>query len=313
MNNTEETIKELLREKKDIEWQIKESHFKGYPEVKTLNGNKYIYLRFKQYDRLSSVYAGVYSDDLYASLKEMAKTVKELNSKARLIKTKLAKLGVSCAPLDPNVLLNLDFARANLKTIIFGQAVVEGVSATFLETEEILERGSSLNVGFDDTLTILNLKNAWQYILDEDTVKRGPCFGALCNIAGFINDRQISYPDEIRTTNVYITGAKYRPPLPDRDTVRKEIDSIITDNAKDVLDRAADLVAYLCKTQIFTNGNKRTALVFANLFLICNGGGLLSISSEMDKEYKNKLVQYYDGINEDVKTFLREKCFLPMM
>lgn len=79
--------------------------------------------------------------------------------------------------------MNLDFVKSNIGVIIYGQAVVEGVSATFLDTKEILEKGSSKNVSFDDTLTILNLKNAWQYILDEDTLRVGHNFYTLSNIA----------------------------------------------------------------------------------------------------------------------------------
>ncbi|MCQ2815367.1 MAG: Fic family protein [Bacilli bacterium] len=311
MRNSNDLVNELLAQKKDLEFQLKEINFKGYPEVKEISGKKYIYLRYKKYDRLSSKYAGVYTESFYNDLKELAKSVKELNSKLRSVKTKLAKLGVNIDNLDSKVLINLDFIRNNLNTIIYGQAIVEGVSATFLDTEEILEKGSCKNVSFDDTLTILNLKNAWQYVLDEDTVRRGTTFDVLCTIAGYVNDRQISYPDQIRTTNVIIGGCSYRPEIPTKEGVIRNIDQILNSKNDDV-SKAIDLLCYLAKTQVFSNGNKRTALIFANTYLISHGLGYISVPDNLDKEYKLLLVEFYESKNNKVKDFLLKKAFFSL-
>jgi len=309
MKNNPNLISELLKEKKDIEFQIKETNFKGYPEVKEIAGKKYIYLRFKKYDRLSSKYAGIYTESFYNDLKDISKTIKELNYRLRSINTKLAKLGVNSGKIDSKIILNADFIRNNLNTIIYGQAIVEGVSATFLDTEEILEKGSSRNVSFDDTLTILNLKNAWQYVLDEDTIRLGISFGVLSTIAGYVNDRQVSYPDEIRTTHVKIGGSTYRPEIPSKEKVEDELSKIINNDTLSKLDRAVEIVLFLAKSQVFNNGNKRTSLIFANFYMLLNGIGYLSIPAELDKEYKLLLVDYYEEKNNDVKTFLKKKCF----
>lgn len=309
MTYDNEMIKQLLLEKKNLESQLKEINFKGYPEIKEINGQKYIYLRYKKYNRLSSKYAGKYTELFYNDLKDLSCDVKNLNSKLRVIKTKLAKLGVNVDDLNSKVLLNLDFVRNNLNTIIYGQAVVEGVSATFLDTEEILEKGSSRNVSFDDTLTILNLKNAWQYVLDEDTIRLGVNFTVLSTIAGYVNDRQVSYPDQIRTTNVVIGGCSYRPELPNKDSIIEEINKIVSNKKSDKIRKAIDLLCYLAKVQVFNNGNKRTSLIFANVYLISNGEGYISVPDNLNKEYKLLLVNFYEGKNADVKTFLFDKCF----
>lgn len=309
MKNVEETINKLNEEKNRLEYQIKQANFKGYPEVKEINKKKYIYLRYKKYDSLSSTYAGVYSEELFNNLKEMSNNMRQLNSRLRVVKTKLAKLGVDQEDLNAKVILNLDFIRNNLNTIIYGQAIVEGVSATFLDTEEILEKGSSKNVSFDDTLTILNLKNAWKYALDEDTVRRGINFNVLTNIAGFVNDRQISYPDQLRATRVSIGGSSYAPPIPEKETVIRDINKIINAKNKKIIDRAIDLLCYLCRAQVFNNGNKRTSLIFANYYLMLHSGGYIAVSDKLDREYKTKLVDFYEGKNESVKKFLHDKCY----
>lgn len=310
--NKETLIDDLLNRKRELESQLKELNFKGYPEIKEISGKKYIYLRYKRNNRLTSKYAGMYSENFYNDLKALSHSVKELNNELRRTNTKLAKLGISISDIDPKVYLNLDFVRSNLNTIIYGQAIVEGVSATFLETEEILNRGSSKNVSFDDTLTILNLKNAWQYILDEDTLRRGANFGVLSSIAEFVNDRQISYPGEIRTTKVLIGGSTYKPPIPNKEQVEETIFSILT-SKKEPLFRAIDLLCYLVKAQVFNNGNKRTSLIFANLYLILNGLGFIYIPFNLDKKYKSLLVDYYEDKNEDVKDFLLNECYEKLM
>jgi len=303
---------ELLSQRNDLINQLSSIKFMGYPEVKELNGKKYIYLRFKKYDRLSSTYAGVYSDELFNNLKNISNTVRELHGKLRTVNTKLAKLGINVGVLDNKVILNMDFIRNNINTIIYGQAIVEGVSATFMETEEIIEKGSSKNVSFDDTLTILNLKNAWKYVLDEDTVRKGINFGVLTTIAGFVNDRQISYPDQIRTTNVLIGGSSFRPPLPQKEEVIKTINQIIESKDASLLDRAISLLCYLCKTQVFGNGNKRTSLIFANFYLMINGGGFIAIPSDMNIQYKTYLVEYYESKSDNVRNFIKDNCYFPL-
>ncbi|MCH3919928.1 MAG: hypothetical protein LKE39_05555 [Sphaerochaeta sp.] len=56
---------------------------------------------------------------------------------------------------------NLDFARANVKTLIYDQAVLEGVATTFPQTETILENGKVSGVTPTDVQKIINLKHAW--------------------------------------------------------------------------------------------------------------------------------------------------------
>ena len=63
------------------------------------------------------------------------------------------------------------------------------------------------------------------------------------------------------------------------------------------------------KTQIFTDGNKRASVIFANHYLISHGGGFLVIPENKVPEFKRLLVKYYDG--EDISTiayFMKQHC-----
>lgn len=57
-----------------------------------------------------------------------------------------------------------------MKISIYEQAVLEGVAATFLQTEEIIDNGKINGVTACDLQKVLNLKHAWEFILDKDII-----------------------------------------------------------------------------------------------------------------------------------------------
>lgn len=107
---------------------------------------------------------------------------------------------------------------------------------------------------------------------------------------------------------VTIGGSSYIPPLPIEFIVKEDIDRIImsSDNPVDI---AIELALYVMKTQIFNDGNKRTAIIFANHYLISHGVGLMIVPESQVQEFKKLLVQYYESIDiESIKDFMRKKC-----
>ena len=64
--------------------------------------------------------------------------------------------------------------------------------------------------------------------------------------------------------------------------------------------------------QLFLDGNKRTAIIFANHYLITHALGLIVVPSELVDEYKKILVSYYEDENkkEDISNFLKNKCWI---
>ena len=73
------------------------------------------------------------------------------------------------------------------------------------------------------------------------------------------------------------------------------------------------LLLYSMKTQIFIDGNKRAAVIFANHYMISHGLGLLVIPEEEVPEFKKLLVKYYeDDDKKEISVFLRSKCWKKM-
>ncbi len=308
MKNIEE-IQNLLNQKADLQSKIKISAFDGSIEIKTVNGEKYIYVRKKEAGRNTSTYIDKYSEELYATAINQSQEIRSIKKQIRKIEKGLAELGYQESDLTPRVQLNIDFARANVKNLIYDQAVLEGVSTTFPQTETILENGIVNGVKASDVQKILNLKHAWEFIVDKDVVA-SPCnFYLLSHIARLVNEGFYSNGGSVRSVPVTIGGSSYIPPIPNEIDVKENIDQIIHSKRSDI-DIAIELTLYCMKTQIFIDGNKRASIIFANHYMIQHELGLLVVPENIVSEFKALLVAYYEGRNEtEIKVFLKEKCW----
>ena len=76
-------IQNLLRNKSELESRLKLLPYDGTPEVKTINKEKYIYIRKRVLDKVKSTYVDVYSDDLFNLLVRNNKTARELKKQIK--------------------------------------------------------------------------------------------------------------------------------------------------------------------------------------------------------------------------------------
>ena len=302
-------IQNLLQEKADYQARINLIPYDGSPEIKENSSGKYIYIRKRVGSRLTSTYVDIYSDDLYQLLLRNSKELRELRKKVRKIEKRLADLGYEANDLDVRVIQNLDFARANMKSNIYDQAVLEGVATSFPQTEDIIDNGTVSGMTANDIQKILNLKHAWEFILDTDVLQAKTDYYLLCHIAKLVNEGFFADGGRIRAVPISIGGSSYKPPIPVETIVRDRIQEIII-SEKEKIDIAIELCMYSMKTQVFIDGNKRASVIFANHYLIAHGQGLLVIPEEHVPEFKKKLVEYYEGEDiRDISTFLKDKCW----
>lgn len=309
MENTYTKIQELLHQKADLQARLNLIPYDGNPEIKDRNGEKYLYVRKRVGSRLTSTYVDNYSDALYQLLLRNAREAKDLRKQIRKVEKELAALGYEETELSARVMLNLDFARANMKANIYDQAVLEGVATTFPQTEDIIENGIVTGMTATDVQKILNLKHAWEFILDKDVLSYGTDYYILCHIAKLVNEGFYTDGGRIRGVPVTIGGTIYIPPLPIESIVKESIEVILNEKADDV-DVAIKLCLYCMKTQIFNDGNKRAAVIFANHYMITKGQGLIVIPEDHVPEFKRLLVAYYeDRDNGEILKFMRTKCW----
>ena len=309
MSESFSRIQELLRDRADYEARLKLLPYDGTPEIKSRNEQRYLYSRKRIGSRTTSTYVGIYSDELYQQMLRDAREARELRKLIRHTDKALAELGYTGSDLSPRVIENLDFARANMKANIYDQAVLEGVATSFPQTEEIIENGKINGVSSADVQKILNLKHAWEFVLDRDVIQAESDYYVLCHIAKLINEGFYSEGGRIRGVPVRIGGTSYVPPLPIEIDVKDRIQAILHSDQDDI-DIAIELCLYAMKTQIFIDGNKRASVIWANHYLIAHGQGFLVIPEEHVPEFKQLLVRYYEGENIAVlRSFLKANCW----
>ena len=171
MENTVVQIQELLNRRAELQARLNLQPYDGTPEIKTISKKKYLYVRKRELDKVKSTYVGEYSEELYNTLLRNNVETKSLRKEIRQLEKQLAVLGYKEEELSDRVVLNLDFARVNMKKIIYDQAVLEGVGTTFPDTEAIIDNGIVKNTKAEDVQKIINLKHAWQFILDKDVIQ----------------------------------------------------------------------------------------------------------------------------------------------
>ena len=311
MENLVVKIQELLNRRAELQARLNLLPYDGTPEIKTISNKRYVYIRKRELDKVKSTYVGEYSEELYTTLLRNNVEAKAIRKEIRQIEKELALLGYREEELSDRVVLNLDFARSNMKKIIYDQAVLEGVGTTFPDTEAIIDNGIAKNVKVEDVQKIINLKHAWQFILDKDVIQTPSDYYLASYIARLVNEGLLAIPDggRIRGVPVTIGGSSYIPPIPFEDKVKQDIKDLLESKLNDI-DKAIELCLYVMKTQIYNDGNKRTAVIYANHYLISKGQGLLVIDYSKVDEFKKNLVNYYEDKDlVSIKLFLRN-CWM---
>ena len=260
-------IQELLRSRADLNARLNLMPYDGTPEIKERGNEKYLYVRKRVAGKQTSTYVGAYTEELYNLLLRNAREAREIRKELRSIDKQLANAGYSEDELSSDVINNIAFARANMKMNIYDQAVLEGVATSFPQTEEIIDNGKISGVTATDVQKILNLKHAWEFILDRDVIASRSDYYMLSHIARVVNEGFFAEGGRIRGVPVTIGGSSYVPPLPNELDVKEKIREII-EESDEVINTAIKLCLYCMKTQIFLDGNKRASVIFANHYLI---------------------------------------------
>lgn len=188
--------------------------------------------------------------------------------------------------------------------------IVEGVATTFADTESIIEGGKVNNMTPEDILKIVNLKHAWEFILNKNVILSNTNFALLCEINKIVEEGFYYTAGKVRNVPVTIRGTTWKPDLPIESVIKEELEEIFN-KKMDNLDKAIELLLYTMNKQVFINGNKRTAVIYSNHYLISKGKGIIVIPAELTEEFKDLLIPYYEGKDEkQIKKFIKEKCYI---
>lgn len=296
----------LLRNKEELEHELQKLVY-GSIEIRD---NKYIYVHYREDGIILTNYVGEYSDELYNLILNNNIKSKIIKKQIKDINNKLKKLNYIEEEVSENVGKNIDFAKRHIVDTIYKQAILEGIATTYADTENIIEGGKVNGMTSEDVLKIINLKHAWEFILNKNTILSNTNFSLLCQINKIVEEGFYYTAGKVRNTPVNIGGTSWKPELPVESDVKEEINYILN-KQNDVVDIAIELLLYTMKKQIFIDGNKRTSVIFSNHYLISKGKGIITIPVEIIDEFKNMLIAYYEGNDENnIKKFIKEKCYI---
>ena len=280
----------------------------GSVEIREKQDNKYIYVHYREDGVLYTKYVGEYSNELYNLILTNNEKVKQIKKEIKRLRKQLKELGYIETSVSKEVALNIDFARKNLADTIYKQAVLEGIATTYADTETIIEGGKVGNMTADDILKVVNLKHSWDFILNKNIIVLPTNFSLLCQINKFILEGFFYNAGMVRSVPVSIGGTSWKPQIPIESDIKDDLENIIKEQIEDI-DKAIELLLFVMKKQIFIDGNKRTAVVFANHYLIGKAKGLISIPNDKVEDYKKLLIEYYENNNNEIKHFLKEYCY----
>ena len=284
----------------------------GSAEIREKGGKKYIYVHYRDAGVSTTKYVGEYTDELYNLILNNNAEVKKIKKEIKTLEKKLKELGYNFPGLSDKVKLNIDFAKRNMVSTIYDQAILEGVATTFVDTENIIEGGKVNNMTSDDIMKIVNLKHAWEFVLNENVILSPDNFALLSQINKLVIEGFYYNAGVVRSTPVKIGGTSWSPSIPVQSEIISELERLLNGNLSGV-DLAIELLLYVMKRQIFIDGNKRTAVLFANHYLIANGLGIIAIPADLTNEYKKLLISYYEDKDEsNIKSFLKEKCYIAL-
>lgn len=173
---------------------------------------------------------------------------------------------------------------------------MESRAVTFPQTRTILEGVNVPDVRLDDIQAILNMRDAWRFLMTS--IDTPTTLEYLCKLNEFIARNEALEWGKLRTGRVAISGTEYIPPVPVWDEAQAELDSILTADTS-ATEKALTAFAWGARGQLFWDGNKRTSLVLANKIMLEAGAGMLTITENHMAQFNQELLDFYNSGDAD--------------
>ena len=204
---------------------------------------------------------------------------------------------------------NVFIAKRNIVDYIWKSANLEGISVTYPETQVIFDNGIVNGLKVNEVIAINNLKYAWQFILEEENASYN--FNTICEIHRLVCDKLVLDNDlgHLRATPVNIGGTSWKTQFPIESQIKEELEELLNQKAKTKTEIAIEIMLWLMRRQMFIDGNKRVAMIFANKIMIDNGCGIITIANELQADFFTKLINYYETNDmEELKLWIYNNC-----
>ena len=176
---------------------------------------------------------------------------------------------------------------------------MEGMNVTFPQTKTILDGVNVPNLKIDEIQCILNLRDAWKFVIDNIHLPFNLKF--ICKV------NELVARNESLEWGVLRNGSVSIPKVPKKEEVEEKIAKIL--QIENTTERAIEYMLYGMRSQLFWDGNKRTSTICANKIMIENGNGIIKVPDNKLEEFNVLLSEFYTTDNkEKIKKFIFDNC-----
>ena len=189
---------------------------------------------------------------------------------------------------------------------------IEGNTYDIISTEKLLLYGkkSSTNTEYEAQM-IINQKDALEFILENINDWEKPNLALIEKLHDYVG-KDLNISKSFRKSLVGITGTNYRP-LENEFQIKEAVENLLNylGYTKRAYDQALLSVLGLGYIQPFVDGNKRTARLLGNAYLLSNNLAPLSYRSVDDRDYKEATLVFYEQntVEPFKKLFIEQYIF----
>lgn len=181
---------------------------------------------------------------------------------------------------------NVAFVRDNLAEFLFNSMIL----ARYEVTREQVNNPELLREGSEERIALDNFREAYEYLLSD-------------------NDEVPNYPVLLMFHHILMRGLI--------DTINNELneeqimvlEDLINKPAKANTEIAIDVMLHILDKRLFADGDVRVALMFANLIMINNGCGFITVREDYAPTFRKMLKSFHEENGErEFKNWIYRCC-----
>lgn len=270
----------------------------GSIDVRETENKKYIYQHIKEDGKYITKYIGEYSDSLYYQLQSNNAEIKLLNKKIKYLKKYIDEYGPIKKILSEEAKNNLKLINENKNKLIYNFCKYDKLKINEQAIYNIinhipLNKIEDNDIYADEIFEFEKEYNGIKFMLEQDRVDYKQCSFVLCYINKQFNPENDNY------LNDYSLEA-----------INRDIQTILKKDISKV-NIAVELLLYIIKRNIFKKYNVTTALIFANMYLITEHTGVMTIPEDLIDRFNNMIENYNNGRDVRIlKKFIITKCYI---
>ena len=180
---------------------------------------------------------------------------------------------------------NLNFVRRNLKNYLRNSMSL----ARYEFSDELISQYESHNRNTEEEIALDNFLAAYNYLL-ENTDKEADYDQLIVLHSILMKDLMDTYSNHLTEEQI------------------EELNRMINQPAKANTEIAIDVMLHILDKRLFSDGDVRVALMFANKIMLDNGCGFITVTPNNDQKFRELLHSYHDDDNGEFKNWIFKYC-----